>query len=254
MMISMNDGDAWEQNQGRLTRAERSLYALSAVKAKLAFYYRALNFGKRRAFNRIDFDKIVYPDSVFARTAMEKMESDSSIALVNHCHRSYIWASLLGQLDGSCWDPEILYASMMLHDLGLTEKHHGGCVNATCFTFDGVQGAEDVLGLTNEKNAKKISDAILIHLNMDIPGEECGWEAHYLQAGSSLDVVGNRFSDMPIGCVNSTLERYPRLNLKEELTGWVDKESTLRPESRFSTLRTLGIKRMIHNNPVGEYV
>lgn len=249
MLISMIDGDSWERHQGHLTRKERMLYAMSAVKVKAQLLFRSLPLrSQQRAVNRIDLDRIIYPDSKLALAALEKMEEHSSSALANHCHRSYIWASLLGQLDGNRWDAEELYVSMMLHDLGLTESYHGCCKSANCFTFDCVQGAEDVLALADPKTAKSISHSILIHLQMEVPGESFGWEAHYLQAGASFDVSGRRLRELPHQCIQSTLEQYPRQELAAELLYWMEEESTLRPQSRFATLNSLGARKVILNN------
>lgn len=248
MLISMIDGESWERHQGHLTRKERGLYVLSAVKAKAQLLFRSLPLRRQqKALGRIDFDRIVYPDSQLATAALEKMEVHSSSALANHCHRSYIWASLLGQLDGNRWDAEELYVSMMLHDLGLTETYHGCCKTANCFTFDCVQGAEDVLALADAETAKSISHSILIHLQMEVPGETFGWEAHYLQAGASFDVSGRRVNELPHECIKSTVERYPRDNLAPELLHWMEEETTLRPQSRFAALKSLGAKKVILN-------
>lgn len=249
MLISMIDGNSWERHQGHLTRKERILYAMSAVKVKAQLLFRSLPLrSQQRAVGRVDLDRIVYPDSSLAQAALEKMQEHSSPALANHCHRSYIWASLLGQIDGNRWDAEELYVSMMLHDLGLTERYHGCCKTANCFTFDCVKGAEDVLALADPETAKSISHSILIHLQMEVPGDTFGWEAHYLAAGASFDVSGRRLRDIPPQYIQSTLGHYPRDDLASELLHWMKAEATLRPQSRFATLKNLGAKNVILNN------
>ena len=173
----------------------------------------------------------------------------SSPALIYHCYRTYIWGSLLQQLDGKACDPEILFVSAMLHDLGLTEHHHGCCKSGHCFTWDGVQAAAPVLELAQQDQAQRVSSAILHHLNIQVPGDVYGWEAHYLQAGASLDVTGQRYYDLPTTLRNEVLGEHPRLKLKQELKHWVDKEAALHPDSRFAAMKRLGFKSIIQKAP-----
>lgn len=241
-------------NQGSMNIQEKWQYSLAAVQAKAALMLdplmRLMDVNVNKAIGNIDLNAIVYPDSSFAKAALEEMETASTAAMSHHCHRSYIWASLLNQLDRNSVDAELLYVSCMLHDLGLTEKHHGRCKSAHCFTFDGVEAAHNVLSLTNGAKAECVSNAILNHLNVSVPGEKFGWETHYLQAGASLDVTGKRHSDIPNTIVHSIHEHYPRLTINSELMNWLDREVDLRPHSRFAVLRKLGFKGIIKNNPL----
>lgn len=248
----MTLGDAnWEANNGRLSSADRWRYALSAVGAQFGIFAKALQLGGHRsvALNRLNIDRIKYPDTACAKVALEKLEELSSPAVANHSHRSYIWASLLGQLDGKRWDSEILYVSMMLHDLGLTESLHGSCQCAECFTLDAVNGVPEVFLKTTAPRAELIRRAVLLHININVPGEVHGWEAHYVRAGTSFDVVGQRFDELPPALIQATLGQYPRLNLKQELADWIARESKSRPGSRMAMLRRLGFVRLVNQSP-----
>jgi hypothetical protein len=248
----MTIGDAnWEANQGHLGNRDRWRYALAVIRAQIGSFAAAMIARDRRASDRhqIDIDKIVYPDSVCARAAMEKLETLSTPSVANHSHRSYIWASLLGQLDGAQWDPEILFVAMMLHDLGLTEQIHGSCKGAQCFTLDAVTASTDVFKTTSAPRAERMRRAVLLHLNIEVPGDVHGWEAHYVQAGASLDIVGQRFGELPTISVQSTLVRYPRLNLKNEIVAWTARESRLHPYSRLAVLNRLGFPRVVRRAP-----
>jgi hypothetical protein len=240
----MTLGDAnWEARHGHLSHRDRWRYAIAVVGAQLGTFARALTVGRPyRDLQRLDLERIVYPDSACARAATEKLESLSTPALANHSHRSYIWASLLGQLDRTRWDPEILFVAMMLHDLGLTESVHGSCTAAQCFTLDAVHAAGDVFALTSPPRAEQMRRAVVLHLNASISGERHGWEAHYVRAGAALDILGHRFGELPTTAVDTTLQRYPRLNLKNEIVNWVAREARLRPRSRMAVLNRLGFR------------
>src|SRR5438309_1923098 len=59
------------------------------------------------------------PDSTVARRARELIADVAAPFLVNHSVRSYAWAVELARHDRLLFDPEILYVSAMLHDIGL---------------------------------------------------------------------------------------------------------------------------------------
>lgn len=248
--MTLGDAD-WEAKKGHLSAADRWRYALAAVGAQLGLFAQAMRLvGKRDGdLSRLDLSRIEYPDTACARMALEKLETISSASVANHSHRSYIWASLLGQMDGRHWDAEILYVAMMLHDLGLTESLHGSCRCSECFTLDAINGVPEVFQNTTPDRAERIRRAVLLHLNITVSGETHGWEAHYVRAGTALDVVGERYKHLPIGLIQATLHKHPRLALKEELLNWVERESKLRPTSRMAMLKQLGFSRLIRVAP-----
>src|SRR3954451_10055862 len=55
------------------------------------------------------------------RAAREVVGRFSSLAMVNHCLRSYLWSAALGRLTDVDYDAELLYVAAMLHDLGLAD-------------------------------------------------------------------------------------------------------------------------------------
>lgn len=239
----------WQQNHGRLSKREQWSYAMNAVKARIKLMAPAfLKSDSGKTLGRVDLDKITYPDSAFAKAATATLTNHSSAAMINHCYRTYVWGSVLGQMDGNRWDPELLFVSAMLHDLGFTESFHG-CSHGQCFTLDAIHGAKDVFKTTDSDRAEKVRRAILLHLNIEVPGNECGWEAHYLQAGASLDVTGQRYQDVSNAIRRQVLSQYPRNGIKKELNEWLDREAAIRPGSRFAILRMLGAKGIINSTP-----
>jgi hypothetical protein len=181
--------------------------------------------------------------------AVERVEQLASRSLAQHSHRSYVWGSLLGQLDGKNWDPELLYVASMVHDLGLTEQAHGVKKGAGCFTLDGIEASADILALTTPARAEKIRRAVELHLNVRVPGDLFGWEAHYLQAGASFDVLGTRHDELAPEVIRATLERHPRLQMKRDVVEWVRREARLRPSSRMGLLVRLGFPALVRKAP-----
>ena len=66
------------------------------------------------------------PDSALAKQARELIADVGWPWLVNHSVRSYAWAVELARHDDLRFDPEILYVSAALHDLGLVPAYDIG--------------------------------------------------------------------------------------------------------------------------------
>jgi len=51
-----------------------------------------------RGLARVDIDKVRFPDSGIARRAENLVAELATPALARHCHRTYLWGSLLAQM------------------------------------------------------------------------------------------------------------------------------------------------------------
>ncbi len=67
-----------------------------------------------------DLAGIRIPDSKLAREIMELVWDTESPLLFHHSSRVYYWGALGGKRRGLRFDPELLYAGAMFHDMGLT--------------------------------------------------------------------------------------------------------------------------------------
>jgi hypothetical protein len=63
------------------------------------------------------------PDSKLAREITELVRDTASPLLFHHSSRVYYFGALAGKRQGLSFDPELLYAGAMFHDLGLTSKY-----------------------------------------------------------------------------------------------------------------------------------
>ncbi len=64
------------------------------------------------------------PRTKLARAIEDLLRSSSPTFLVQHCQRSFQLASLIAAAQGTDVDVEVLFAGVMLHDLGLTAAYH----------------------------------------------------------------------------------------------------------------------------------
>ncbi|WP_437956640.1 HD domain-containing protein [Sorangium sp. So ce119] len=154
------------------------------------------------------------PDTRLAQDATALAREVSAPYLFHHVMRSYYFGELAARQRGVACDRELLYLSVVLHDLGLTERFAG----PERFEVDGANAARAFLegrGLPREK-ASLVWDAIALHTSLGIaPHKEPEVAVAYL--GISIDYAGFGLEELPRGAVEEILRAYPRLEMKQEL-------------------------------------
>jgi HD superfamily phosphodiesterase len=80
-------------------------------------------------------------DNKLAREITELVRDTESPLLFHHSSRVYCWGALAGKRRGLKFDPELLYAGTMFHDMGLTHQHSLD----ERFEVDGANAARDFL-------------------------------------------------------------------------------------------------------------
>src|SRR6202040_2776966 len=85
---------------------------------------------------------VVVPDSKLAREATELVRDTEPPLLFHHSSRVYYWGALSGKRRGLHFDPELLYAGAMFHDMGLTPQYASADKR---FEVDGANVACDFL-------------------------------------------------------------------------------------------------------------
>jgi cyanamide hydratase family protein with HD domain len=234
---------AWARKTGgRLSQRERQHLQRQLVERQVQALARQ-NERVREAIRHFDLDAVKIPDSALARKAEQHAAELSTEALLNHCHRTYLWGSLLAQADGRAVDdPELLYVACLLHDLGATEAHFGKDRRAHCFAVEGGFAAEAFLlgqGLDRSK-AENVAEAIVLHINAVVEAER-GPVAVYLSAGALCDVLGYRAPEIPDATARRVLRRHPGLDIASQFSAFVMREAALRPESRAAaSVATMG--------------
>ena len=87
-------------------------------------------------------ERVAIPDSKLAREITELVRDTEMPLLFHHSSRVYYFGALAGKHRGLKFDPELLYAGAMFHDMGLTPRHSSPNKR---FEVDGANAARDFL-------------------------------------------------------------------------------------------------------------
>lgn len=148
------------------------------------------------------------PDSAIAREATQLIRDTASNLLFQHSMRVYFWAGLMANRKGLAYDPELLFAGAMFHDLGLTERFHESSLR---FEVDSANAARDFLrghGIS-EADVHKVWTAIAFHTTPGIP-EFLHSEATLLQMAAGMDVAGRAYDQITDEERDAVVTAYPR--------------------------------------------
>lgn len=235
------------KNKGLLKKIEKFTIFRMIFESEMKLVIDKLIFPKTR-MGRIDYDKISIPDSAVVLSVIEDTSSIYSVALLNHCIRTFYWGNLLSQIDGIRLDQELFFLSCYLHDLGITERHLDGA-KCSCFAVNGAIQAERILKERNFENAKIkiIFESISAHLNPIVKMEDFGAEAVYLNQGAFLDVTGKRLHRIPGNVRDNVLRSYPFNNFMSEIRQTM--VAGHHASSRAGIMKR-GFIQMLNNNPL----
>ena len=186
------------------------------------------------------------PDSALARRARELIAQVAPPVLVNHSVRCYAWAVDLAGHDGLDFDPEILFVSAMLHDIGLVPGYDLG----GDYAVDGAIAAERLAVEAGEQQprARAIHDAIALHNDEAMPPDPAA-EVVLLWDATGVDVTGERFTDVRPAIIPAVLGAYPRLEFKREFTSRFVDQVSRKPTSQAAQMAARGILEEIAQAP-----
>jgi hypothetical protein len=186
------------------------------------------------------------PDSRFAKQARELIAIVAPPFLVNHSVRAYAWAVELALHDDLRFDPEILYVSAMLHDIGLVPAYDLG----GCFELDGAIAAEGFAldaGQSHER-ARAIFDVINLHMADELP-QDAASEVVLLWDSTGTDVTGYRYADVRTAVVPPVLAAYPRLEFKREFAALFADQAVRKPTCTVAAMVASGKLEAINRAP-----
>jgi hypothetical protein len=189
---------------------------------------------------------IPVPNSELARRARALIAEVAAPFLVNHSVRVYAWAVELARHDRLQFDPEILYVSAMLHDIGLIPAYdHGGC-----YEVDGAVAAERLVDEAGEPEAlaRAIYDAIALHNDETLPPDPAT-EVVLLWDSAGTDVTGHRFADVRPEIIPGLLAAYPRFDFKREFTALLIGQASRKPTCPAAEMIATGILDEIAKAP-----
>ena len=187
------------------------------------------------------------PDSALARRARELITDVAAPFLVNHSVRVYAWAVELARHDRLQFDPEILYVSAMLHDIGLVPAYDLG----GCYEVDGAIAAERLVGEAGEPEARAraIYDVIALHNDETLsarcarPRSRCSGTRPAPTLPATASPTFDRRSSPGL------LAAYPRVDFKREFTALLVDQASRKPTCPAAEMIAAGILEEIAQAP-----
>lgn len=178
---------------------------------------------------------IKIPDSKLAQEITELVRDIESPLLFHHSSRVYHWGALAGKHRELRFDPELLYAGAMFHDMGLTDRYASPHER---FEVDSANAARDFLcshGIS-EQDVDMVWTAIALHTTPGIP-QHMHPVVALVTAGVEMDVLGlayAAYSDAEREAVVRAHPRSPRF--KEDIIQAFYDGMKHRPETTFGTV------------------
>jgi HD domain len=156
------------------------------------------------------------PDSKLAQEVAELVKDTEPQLLFHHSSRVYYWGALTGRRHSLRFDPELLYAGAMFHDMGLTPQYASADKR---FEVDGANAARDFLKSHSiaERDIETVWTAIALHTTPGIP-QYMHPVVALLTAGVEMDVLGIAFSEFSDAEREAVVRVHPRPgHFKEEI-------------------------------------
>ena len=175
------------------------------------------------------------PDSKLAQEITELVRDTETPLLFNHSSRVYYWGALTGKRRDLRFDPELLYAGAMFHDVGLTPRYASADKR---FEVDGANFARDFLrshGIA-ERDVETVWTAIALHTTPGIP-QYMHPVIALLTAGVEMDVLGFAYQDFTPEQREAVVVAHPRgMSFKHNIIDAFYEGMHRRPDSTFGTV------------------
>src|SRR6201987_5910411 len=186
---------------------------------------------------KFDVAGVRVPDSKLAREITELVRDTETPLLFHHSSRVYYWGALAGKRHNLKFDPELLYAGAMFHDMGLTHQHSSPHER---FEVDGANAARDFLrrqGIA-QHDIDTVWTAIALHTTPGIP-QHMHPVVALVTAGVEMDVLGlsyGEYSDTERAAVVHAHPRSPRF--KEDIIQAFYDGNKHKPETTFGNVNS----------------
>jgi hypothetical protein len=181
-------------------------------------------------------DGISIPDTRLAREVTQLVRDTTSELLFHHSSRVYYWGALAGRQRGLRYDPELLYAGAMFHDMGLTARHSSA---EERFEVDGANAARDFLrsyGLSSQ-DLGTVWTAIALHTTPGIPRHMHPVVA-LVTAGVEMDVLGLTYDEYTDEVREAVVREHPRgVQFKENIIQAFYDGIEKKPETTFGNVK-----------------
>ena len=160
--------------------------------------------------------------------------------LLTHSVRAYCWGAAIGLQEGLAFDPQLVWTSSLMHDVGLTRIPR----NTMCFEVEGAEIARRFLegeGLSPER-AETVAVAIILHMQPSVSLAD-GAEAVLLDRSTSLDVRGEGYALVETSRAG-VMRAFPRRAFDRHFVRAIAHEAALRP--------TCQSARLLHGSRLAE--
>jgi len=183
----------------------------------------------------LNAQRVNIPDTSLARAITELVRDTETPLLFHHSSRVYYWGALAGKRRGLNFDPELLYAGAMFHDMGLTRQYSSAQER---FEVDGANAARDFLrshGIA-QSDIDTVWTAIALHTTPGIP-QHMHPVIALVTAGVEMDVLGLAYSEYSVDERNSVVQAHPRnVEFKEDIIQAFYDGMKHRPDTTFGTV------------------
>ncbi|MBR7972356.1 HD domain-containing protein [Burkholderia vietnamiensis] len=179
---------------------------------------------------------VAVPDSQLAREITEFVRDTSSPLLFHHSSRVYLFGALEGVRRGLKFDPELLYAGAMFHDVGLAAAYSSATER---FEVDGANAARDFLSGRGigAADIDLVWTAIALHTTPGIPRHMHPIVA-LVTAGVEMDVLGLSYHDFSHEEREAVTHAHPRPSqFKEQIIQAFYDGIKHKPETTFGNVK-----------------
>jgi hypothetical protein len=159
---------------------------------------------------------VTIPDSRLCRAITAFIRDTESELLFNHSSRVYFFGAIAGQERGLTFNPELLYAATMFHDIGLMPSHSSANLR---FEVDGANAARDFLESydVNPADIERVWTGIALHTTPGVP-EFMHPVIALTTAGVEMDVLGLTYDRYPDDLREAIVAAFPRTaQFKEDI-------------------------------------
>jgi hypothetical protein len=181
-------------------------------------------------------DGISIPDSKMAQDITELVRDTESPLLFHHSSRVYFFGALAGKQRRLKFDPELLYAGAMFHDMGLLAAHSSPHDR---FEVDGANAARAFLRSyhISESDIYTVWTAIALHTTPGIP-QYMHPVVALVTAGVEMDVLGLTYSEYADEDRDAVVRAYPRsARFKEDIIQAFYDGIKHKPDSTFGNVK-----------------
>jgi hypothetical protein len=166
--------------------------------------------------NLLQAQGVTIPDSRLCRAITAFIRDTESELLFNHSSRVYFFGAVAGQERGLTFNPELLYAATMFHDIGLMPSHSSANLR---FEVDGANAARDFLESydVNPADIERVWTGIALHTTPGVP-EFMHPVIALTTAGVEMDVLGLTYDQYPDDVREAIVAAFPRnTRFKEDI-------------------------------------